>query len=104
MYVHLLHQIEQSKTEILREQLQANVTHFSKAVQSTLSSGNSPIQVIEFADPESCKSKALLLQQSGFAVKAILPPTVPAGSQRLRICIHAFNTQEEIDRLISLLQ
>ena len=103
MYVHLLHQMEQSKAEVLREQLHANIAHFSKAIQSTLSSGNSPIQVIECPDLESCKSKAQLLQESGFAVKAILPPTVPAGSQRLRVCIHAFNTQEEINRLIDLL-
>lgn len=104
MYVHLLAQIEQSKSELLRGKLQANISHFVKSIQSTLSDVNSPIQVIEFTDLESCKSKAQLLQQSGFAVKAILPPTVPAGSQRLRICIHAFNTEEEMDQLILLLQ
>ncbi len=104
MYGHLLNQIEQSKPEILREQLQANIAHFSKKVRSALSSVNSPIQVIEFSNLESCISKAKLLQESGFAVKAILPPTVPAGSQRLRICIHAFNTREEIDRLVSFLK
>jgi 8-amino-7-oxononanoate synthase len=101
---HILHQIEQSKVESLREQLRANIAHFSKAIQSTLSSPHSPIQIIEFADLESCKLKALQLQEAGFAVKAILPPTVPTGSQRLRICIHAFNTKDEIDRLVSLLK
>lgn len=103
LYLHLLNQIEQSKTALLREQLQSNIAYFSKNTPYTLSSANSPIQVIEFPDLESCKSKAQLLQQSEFAVKAILPPTVPAGSQRLRICIHAFNTKEEINQLISLL-
>jgi len=103
MYTHILNQIERSKAVVLREQLQANVTHFSRAVQSTLSAVNSPIQVIEFPTPDECKLKALQLQEAGFAVKAILPPTVPAGAQRLRICIHAFNTREEIDRLTALL-
>ena len=60
--------------------------------------------MIEFSDLDTCKQKAHYLQDAGFAVKAILPPTVPAGSQRLRICIHAFNTPEEIDRLIALLE
>lgn len=103
MYGHILYQIEQSKPESLREQLQTNIAHFSKVIQSTLSSFNSPIQVIEFSDLELCKSKARQLQDAGFAVKAILPPTVPTGSQRLRICIHAFNTKEEIDQLVLLL-
>lgn len=104
LYTHLLNQVEASKPEILRLQLQANIGHFTKSIQSTLSASNSPIQVIEFSDLDTCKAKAELLQQSGFAVKAILPPTVPAGSQRLRVCIHAFNTPEEIDRLIALLK
>nr|WP_294861815.1 8-amino-7-oxononanoate synthase [uncultured Fluviicola sp.] len=103
MVQHMLYQVEQSKEESLREQLRVNIARFSGKIQSTLSSAHSPIQIIEFADLEECKSKAQQLQEAGFAVKAILPPTVPAGSQRLRICIHAFNTTEEIDRLILLL-
>lgn len=104
MYTHILNQIEESKPDVLRERLQANIAHFSNALQSTLSAEKSPIRIMEFSDLDSCKSKAQQLQDAGFAVKAILPPTVPAGSQRLRICIHAFNTQEEIDRLIFLLE
>jgi 8-amino-7-oxononanoate synthase len=103
LYVHLLNQVEASKSEQLRQQLQANISHFTKGIRSTLSAANSPIQVIEFSDLDACKQKAYELQEAGFAVKAILPPTVPAGSQRLRICIHAFNSQEEIDQLINLL-
>jgi 8-amino-7-oxononanoate synthase len=104
MYTHILHQIELSKTAILREELQRNIARFCDKMKSPLSSESSPIQIIEFADLNRCKLKAQQLQEAGFAVKAILPPTVPAGSQRLRICIHAFNTKEEIDRLILLLE
>lgn len=103
MYVHLLNQVERSKPELLRQQLRENISRFTQRIQSTLSAPDSPIQVLEFSDLEACKLKAAQLQEAGFAVKAILPPTVPAGSQRLRICIHAFNTGEEIDRLIALL-
>ncbi|WP_343636083.1 8-amino-7-oxononanoate synthase [Fluviicola sp.] len=104
MYLHIVHQIEQSKNPALREKLQKNIAHFTQSIQSTLSASNSPIQVLEFSDLEVCKQKADQLQQAGFAVKAILPPTVPAGSQRLRICIHAFNTEPEIDHLIGFLK
>jgi 8-amino-7-oxononanoate synthase len=104
IYTHMFGQIERSKSGVLREQLQKNITSFTQGIRSTLSASNSPIQVIEFSNLDECKQKALQLQESGFAVKAILPPTVPTGSQRLRICIHAFNTKEEIDRLVSLLK
>ena len=103
MYTHLLYQIGRSKEDGLRRRLQENITHFTRQIRSALSSERSPIQIIEFSDLENCKLKAEQLQNAGIAVKAILPPTVPAGSQRLRICIHAFNTKEEIDQLIALL-
>lgn len=102
-YVHLLRQIEESREQALREQLQQNIAYFSARIQSTISSDRSPIQVVEFSDLERCKAKAEELQQAGFAVKAILPPTVPAGTQRLRFCIHAFNSEAEMERLLEVL-
>jgi len=33
-----------------------------------------------------------------------LSPTVPEGQERLRICLHSFNTQAEIDQLLQSLQ
>jgi 8-amino-7-oxononanoate synthase len=48
---------------------------------------------------EKCKDLAQKLQENGFAVKAILPPTVPEGGQRLRICIHQFNSESEIKKM-----
>ncbi len=33
-------------------------------------------------------------------VRAVRPPTVPAGTSRLRIVMHSFNTDEEVDRLV----
>jgi 8-amino-7-oxononanoate synthase len=103
MYTHVLQQINRSKSDTPRVQLQENIAYFTRHIRSSLSSERSPVQVIEFSELEACQSKAQQLQESGLAVKAILPPTVPAGSQRLRICIHAFNTREELDRLIALL-
>jgi 8-amino-7-oxononanoate synthase len=40
------------------------------------------------------------LQKKGFDVRAIKSPTVKAGSERLRVCLHATNSSEEIKMLV----
>jgi 8-amino-7-oxononanoate synthase len=49
------------------------------------------------------KTVAVRLQQAGLDVRPILYPTVPKGGERLRIVLHAFNTMEELDKLIGVL-
>lgn len=63
------------------------------AIQSAIIPGN-----------EKVKTIALQLQQKGFDVKAILSPTVPEGQERLRFCIHSYNTSEEISSIMACLQ
>ncbi|WP_424003212.1 aminotransferase class I/II-fold pyridoxal phosphate-dependent enzyme [Maribacter sp. IgM3_T14_3] len=55
--------------------------------------------------PSSKKAKQVSkkLMDKGFNVKAILSPTVPEGQERLRICLHSFNSKEEIGLLVKLL-
>ena len=43
------------------------------------------------------------LQQEGFYIMGIRPPTVPAGSSRLRISLTAGTTRHEVEALIDLL-
>ncbi|KAH6685820.1 8-amino-7-oxononanoate synthase [Plectosphaerella plurivora] len=38
-------------------------------------------------------------QERGFLVRPIVAPTVPRGSERVRICLHAGNTQEQVEGL-----
>lgn len=62
------------------------------AIQSAIIPGN-----------ERVKTIASQLQEKGFDVKAILSPTVPEGQERLRICLHSHNSQEEISEVLRLL-
>jgi 8-amino-7-oxononanoate synthase len=43
------------------------------------------------------------LRKSGIWAKAILSPTVPIGQERIRICLHDFNTVDEVKKLIDCL-
>ncbi|WP_431209720.1 hypothetical protein ACQ86N_26760 [Puia sp. P3] len=52
---------------------------------------------------DAVKRVAGVLQVAGLDVRPILSPTVPAGSERLRIVLHAFNTEEEINKISRLI-
>lgn len=45
------------------------------------------------------RSLSKYCQEAGFIVRPIVPPTVPEGGQRVRLCLHAGNTTEQVDRL-----
>ncbi|TCD00692.1 pyridoxal phosphate-dependent aminotransferase family protein [Pedobacter frigidisoli] len=64
----------------------------------------SAIQGILFSSNSLTKNAATTLQDKGFDVRAILSPTVAEGKERLRICLHTFNTGKEINSLINHLK
>lgn len=86
-----------------REQLAENIAHFkSKVKQSdafTLITSNSPIQSIIVSGNEQVKDFARQIQEKGLDVRPILRPTVPPGKERIRICLHSFNTLQEVTYL-----
>ena len=61
---------------------------------------NSVILSVFLHQPEQLKQLAAALQKDGFDVRPVLPPTVPTGTDRLRVIVHAFNTEEEIEGLV----
>ena len=86
-----------------KQRLFNNIDYFRK-----LASGNpelkflpasGPIQGLLFEGNERVKKAAEFIQQAGFDIRAILSPTVPEGTERLRICLHSFNSPEEIKNL-----
>ncbi|GAA4449056.1 pyridoxal phosphate-dependent aminotransferase family protein [Nibrella saemangeumensis] len=72
--------------------------------EASWTDSRSPIQCLIVPGNEAARQVADAAQQAGFDVRAILSPTVPAGQERLRLCIHSFNTADEIDRLLAVLQ
>lgn len=64
---------------------------------------DTPIQGCIVAGSKKVKQVSKKLIDKGFNVKAILSPTVPEGQERLRICLHSFNSKEEIGLLVNLL-
>ncbi|WP_291100380.1 MULTISPECIES: aminotransferase class I/II-fold pyridoxal phosphate-dependent enzyme [unclassified Flavobacterium] len=88
--------------------LRENIIHFNQ-VQHLLGlkpmfvKSKSAIQSAIIPGNQNVKSIAKQIQEKGFDVRAILSPTVPEGQERLRFCIHSFNSKEEISEVLGLL-
>nr|WP_288834986.1 pyridoxal phosphate-dependent aminotransferase family protein [uncultured Flavobacterium sp.] len=95
---------ENMDIELLRE----NIIHFNQeknllGLKPIFVRSKSSIQSVIIPGNEKVKSIAKQLQERGFDVKAILSPTVPEGQERLRFCLHAFNSKDEISNVLQLL-
>jgi 8-amino-7-oxononanoate synthase len=65
--------------------------------------GDGPIFGIIVGDNKKCLDLSTYLQLHGFDIRAILSPTVPKATERLRVIMHSYNTKEEIDCLFQLI-
>jgi len=88
---------ERKHLEQLIDIFQQASLRFEKLISST------PIQGIVVPGNQAVKNLAANLQQEGFDIRPILYPTVPEGKERLRIVMHAYNTVEELQRLLTFL-
>jgi 8-amino-7-oxononanoate synthase len=68
-----------------------------------LIASNSAIQSILVSGNQQTSQLAKNIQALGFDVRPILSPTVPAGTERLRICLHSFNTTQDIIKLTNFI-
>ena len=57
-----------------------------------------PAPIVPLRTPHA-KALAAHLQRAGFLVRGVTYPTVPRGEERVRICVHAHNTDAEMDAL-----
>lgn len=98
--------LEKDKKNI--EVLRANIIHFNQeknmlGLKPLFVRSKSAIQSAIVPGNEKVKAIASQLQEKGFDVKAILSPTVPEGQERLRFCLHSYNSHEEISEVLRLL-
>lgn len=66
--------------------------------------GNSHIIPFVIGENEACIRKAEVLQQAGFYCLPVRPPTVPAGTSRIRFSLSAAITEEEMEQLIRFIR
>jgi len=99
--------LELKKTDAI-EKLKSNILYFNNCIKEQYLTDKfirSSSAIHSFILPGNAvvKTAALLLQKKGFDIKPILSPTVAIGEERLRICLHSYNTSLEIEQLITLL-
>ncbi|PKQ67655.1 aminotransferase class I/II-fold pyridoxal phosphate-dependent enzyme [Raineya orbicola] len=103
-YIHIRKAFEHIAENIyLQENLYQKITLFKTALQNLshiqLKESFTPIQILKIGGNERTKLFAQKLQEKGFDVRPVLSPTVKAGEEIIRICLHAFNTEQEIAEL-----
>lgn len=89
----------------LRARLNANITAFRSGIAAldlpyTLLPSRTGIQALVVGDNEAALKLSAGLLEQGYWVPAIRPPTVPAGTARLRISLSAAHTPAHIHGLI----
>lgn len=71
---------------------------FEKLISTT------PVQGVIVPGNSEVKMVANKLQENNLDVRPILYPSVPKGKERLRISMHSFNTEEQVQRLVACLE
>lgn len=89
-----------------REHLQRLVARLRKGATQiglALMDSPTPIQPVLIGDSARALRLSALLRERGILVGAIRPPTVPAGSARLRITLSAAHSEAQLERLLQAL-
>jgi 8-amino-7-oxononanoate synthase len=89
-----------------RQHLQALISRFRAGAEQQglqLMDSATAIQPIILGDSETALLASERLLAQGFWVSAIRPPTVPAGTARLRITFSSLHTEQQVDTLLEAL-
>ncbi len=86
--------------------LRANIDHFLEKVKEIPSfiKSRSAIQCMVLNSNEKATEIEDKLKKKNILSKAVKSPTVKEGSERIRFCLHAYNTKKEIDTLVKILK
>jgi 8-amino-7-oxononanoate synthase len=98
--------IKMAREDDRRRRLQANLNYFkaaAKALGLPLVPSDTPIQPLILGEAQAALKCSQVLQEEGFWVGAIRPPTVAEGTSRLRVTLTSEHQSEHIDQLIEAL-
>jgi 8-amino-7-oxononanoate synthase len=90
---------EPERRERVRE-LAASLRNRLTAAGVPIGPGTSHIVSVLIGDNDTAVAVAGMLQRDGFDVRAIRPPTVPPGTARLRVSVHANLTEDVIEQFV----
>lgn len=119
--IHVAHSyVASGRADAARRRLFALVQHLRAKLAALCGAGDppSPVAVIKVGAASPCsqwspilpvftaraRSLAAFCRSRGFLVRPIVAPTVPLGTDRVRICVHAGNTFEECDGLVRVIE
>lgn len=102
---HIAKRVMNDNVSVRQIKLRQNIALFRNELklEHLESDVDSPIQIIQFDKETELRSIETKILGNNIAVKAIYPPTVPNGSACLRICLHSFNTEAEIRKLVRVI-
>jgi 8-amino-7-oxononanoate synthase len=95
------------RDDLLVRRLAANIARFRAALAAAdlaVPASTTPIQPVLLGDDARALAAAAALHEAGYYVRAIRPPTVPEGTSRLRVCLSAAHSAEQIDGLVAALR
>jgi 8-amino-7-oxononanoate synthase len=82
------------------------IARFRRGAQQlglSLLDSNTPIQPLLIGDNAAALAASKALEERGFLITAIRPPTVPEGRARLRITLSALHSDSQVDALLDAL-
>lgn len=98
--------LQQSNQQV--QQLQELINKFNRLVvqcglRLRFRESVTAIQVCIIPSNQAVKAVARALQTAGFDVRPIMSPTVAQGQERLRICLHSYNTVQQCEELLQII-
>ena len=97
----LMPDLDSERSHVL--ELAKHFAHELQAISDSVKVWGGDSAIVSFVLGEHAIILAKYLQDQGYDVRAILSPTVPNGSELIRICFHSFNTKHEVNMAIQLI-
>ncbi|TNE54990.1 MAG: aminotransferase class I/II-fold pyridoxal phosphate-dependent enzyme [Bacteroidetes bacterium] len=94
--------VEEASINTKRELLSENIQYF-RNMMGIEGRSRSPIQMLRVTDLSRAQGQEQALWKAGIACKLIQAPSIERGQEAFRICLHAYNSREEIDKLCQIL-